>query len=55
MQPASHGQNIGKDTYVFQTPDLCSISAMLYEHVINEIHRLPSITLSDSFPLIVDW
>jgi len=50
MQLASRGRNVGEDTYVFQTPDLRSISAMLYERVINETHRLPSITLSDSFP-----
>ena len=50
MQQASRGRNVGEDTYVFQTSDLCSISAMLHERVINETHRLPSITLSDSFP-----
>ena len=50
MQPASRGRNVGEDTYVFQTSDLRSISAMLYERVTNETHRLPSITLSDSFP-----
>ena len=50
MQQASRGRNVGEDTYVFQTSDLRSISAMLHEHVINETHRLPSITLSDSFP-----
>ena len=50
MQLASRGRNVGEDTYVFQTPDLRSVSAMLYERVINETHRLPSITLSDSFP-----
>ena len=52
MQLASRGRNVGEDTYVFQTPDLRSISAMLYERVcvVNETHRLPSISLSDSFP-----
>jgi hypothetical protein len=50
MKQASRGRNVGEDTYVFQTSDLRSISAMLCERVINETHRLPSITLSDSFP-----
>jgi hypothetical protein len=50
MQPASRGRNVDEDTYVFQTLDLHSISAMLYERVMNETHQLPSITLSDSFP-----
>ena len=50
MQPASRGRNVGEDTYVFQTSDLRPISAMLHERARNETHRLPSITLSDSFP-----
>ena len=38
MQPASQERNVGEDTYIFQTSDLCSISAMLYEHVTDETH-----------------
>lgn len=48
--PASRGRNIGDDTYVFQTSELQGISALLYERLNEELHRLPSVSITNSFP-----
>lgn len=50
VRAASRGRNVSDDTYVFQTAELCGISALLYERIFTDIPRLPTVSLSDSFP-----
>lgn len=50
VRPASRGRNTGDDTYVFQTSELRGISALLYERLNPDLHRLPSILTTNSFP-----
>jgi hypothetical protein len=50
IRRAATGSMNGKDTYAFRTADLRDMAALLYEHVGNDIQRLPQIAQTASFP-----
>jgi hypothetical protein len=46
----SMGLNVGETTYTFRTTELRAIAALLYERLKPDIHRLPNIQPTDTFP-----
>lgn len=50
ISPASCGRNKGASTYIFRTAELRAVSALLYERMASEVHRLPSVSVSTSYP-----
>lgn len=49
-EPASRGRTPGEDTYVFQTAELHSMSAVLYERLHDDVLHLPTVSITPSFP-----
>ncbi|PPQ86817.1 hypothetical protein CVT26_000971 [Gymnopilus dilepis] len=50
LLPASRGRNAGSKTYTFRTSELRGLAALVHERVRNDVHELPLVTLSDTFP-----
>ncbi|KAF8154518.1 hypothetical protein B0H34DRAFT_809113 [Crassisporium funariophilum] len=50
FEPATRGRTPGEDTYVFQTAELRSMSAILYERLRDDLLLLPTISVTPSFP-----
>jgi hypothetical protein len=48
--PRTQGRDIGSSTYVFRSSDLRDLAAILYERLANDLHRLPTVSATDSFP-----
>ncbi|KAF7970084.1 hypothetical protein HWV62_25070 [Athelia sp. TMB] len=46
----TQGANIGSAAYVFRATELRAAAAVLYERLRPELHRLPHITATDTFP-----
>ena len=44
------GRDIGMSTYTFRSGELQASTALLHEHLVNDLHRLPSVWATDSFP-----
>jgi hypothetical protein len=44
------GENKGCQTALFCSDDICSIGAILYERIRNDLHRLPDIPAMPTFP-----
>ena len=44
------GRDIGMSTYTFRSGELRASAALLHEHLVNDLHRLPSVRATDSFP-----
>ena len=44
------GRDLGSSTYAFRSGKLRSSAALLYERLANDLHRLPTIRSTDSFP-----
>jgi hypothetical protein len=50
IHPRTQGQDIGSSTYAFRSGDLRALAAILYERLVNDLHRLPAIQATNSFP-----
>lgn len=48
--PRTQGANIGSATYVFRATELRATAAVLYERLRSDLHRLPQILTTDTFP-----
>jgi hypothetical protein len=48
--PRTRGRDIGSSTYAFRSGDLRALAAILYERLINDLHQLPIIQVTNSFP-----
>ena len=50
LQQRSRGVDLGIPTYGFRTAELRAMAAVLYERLKDDLHRLPVITPTDTFP-----
>ena len=50
VQRASRGRNVGSDTYAFRSTELRAMAAMIYQHISNNVSRLPEIMQTETFP-----
>jgi hypothetical protein len=50
LQQWSQGVDLGIPTYGFRTPELRAMTAVLHERLRDDFHRLPVVSLTDTFP-----
>ena len=50
VQARSQGLNVGATTYAFRTAELRAMAAILYERLKQDIHRLPTLLSTNTFP-----
>jgi hypothetical protein len=50
LQQRSQGVDLGNPTYAFRTAELRAMTALLHERLRDDLHRLPVVPLTDTFP-----
>lgn len=50
LQQRSRGVDLGNPTYAFRTAELRAMTALLHERLRDDLHRLPVVPLTDTFP-----